>query len=129
MKQEDKPLIGVVGEIFCRLNTFSNNELIRHLEAQGGECWLTGIGEWVLYTNEEAFRRHREEKTRFGKEWLKTYLTTRIMHSDEHALYKDFEHMFARRPEPAVPEVLRPRIRICRRKARWARWCSPPVAR
>jgi predicted nucleotide-binding protein (sugar kinase/HSP70/actin superfamily) len=106
VKQDDKPLIGVVGEIFCRLNTFSNNELIRHLEAQGAECWLTGIGEWVLYTNEEAFRRHREEKTRFGKEWLKTYLTTRIMHSDEHALYHDFEHMFARRPEPTVAEVL-----------------------
>jgi predicted nucleotide-binding protein (sugar kinase/HSP70/actin superfamily) len=107
VRQEDRPLIGVVGEIFCRLNTFSNNELIRHLEAQGGECWLTGVGEWVLYTNEEAFRRHREEKTRFGKEWLKTYLTTRIMHKDEHTLYKDFEHLFARHPEPTVPEVLR----------------------
>jgi predicted nucleotide-binding protein (sugar kinase/HSP70/actin superfamily) len=107
VKQEDRPLIGVVGEIFCRLNTFSNNELIRHIEAQGGECWLTGVGEWVLYTNEEAFRRHREERTRFGKEWLKTYLTTRVMHRDEHALHKDFEHIFARRPEPSVPEVLR----------------------
>ncbi len=106
VKQEDRPLIGVVGEIFCRLNTFSNNELIRHLEAQGAECWLTGIGEWVLYTNEEAFRRHREEKTRFGKEWLKTFLTTRIMHKDEHALYHDFEHIFAKRPEPSVAEVL-----------------------
>ena len=109
VKQEDRPLIGVVGEIFCRLNTFSNNDLIRHIEAQGGECWLTGVGEWVLYTNEEAFRRHREEKTRFGKEWLKTYLTTRIMHRDEHALARDFEHIFARRPEPSVPEVLRSR--------------------
>jgi predicted nucleotide-binding protein (sugar kinase/HSP70/actin superfamily) len=105
--QEDRPLIGVVGEIFCRLNTFSNNDLIRHIEAQGGECWLTGIGEWVLYTNEEAFRRHREEKTRFGKDWLKTYLTTRIMHRDEHALMRDFEHIFSRRPEPSVPEVLK----------------------
>jgi len=106
VEEEDRPLIGVVGEIFCRLNTFSNNELIRHIEAQGGECWLTGVGEWVLYTNEEAFRRHREEHTRFSKDWLGTYLTTRIMHRDEHVLYKDFEHIFAKRPEPTVPEVL-----------------------
>jgi len=106
-EQEERPLIGVVGEIFCRLNTFSNNELIRHLEAQGAECWLTGVGEWVLYTNEEAFRRHREEKTRFSKDWWTTFLTTRIMHMDEHALYKDFEHIFAKRPEPTVPEVLK----------------------
>ncbi len=70
VKDEDRPLIGVVGEIFCRLNTFSNNELIRHIEAQGGECWLAGVGEWVWYTNEEAFRRHREEKRRVSKEWL-----------------------------------------------------------
>ena len=42
VRDEDRPLIGVVGEIFCRLNTFSNEELIRHIEAQGGECWLAG---------------------------------------------------------------------------------------
>ncbi len=52
VKDEDRPLIGVVGEIFCRLNTFANNELIRHIEAQGGECWLAGVGEWVWYTND-----------------------------------------------------------------------------
>jgi predicted nucleotide-binding protein (sugar kinase/HSP70/actin superfamily) len=106
VNEEDRPLIGVVGEIFCRLNTFSNNELIRHIEAQGGECWLTGIGEWVLYTNNEAFRRLREEKRRVSKEWLRTFLTYRIMHKDEKALMKDFEHIFARRPEPRVDEVL-----------------------
>jgi predicted nucleotide-binding protein (sugar kinase/HSP70/actin superfamily) len=106
VKQEDRPLIGVVGEIFCRLNTFSNNELLRHIEAQGGECWLTGIGEWVWYTNKEAFRRHTEEKTRFTKPWLRTYITARLMHGDEKALMKDFEHYFSRRPEPHVDEVL-----------------------
>jgi predicted nucleotide-binding protein (sugar kinase/HSP70/actin superfamily) len=106
VKREDRPLIGVVGEIFCRLNTFSNNDLIRHIEAQGGECWLAGIGEWVWYTNEEAFRRHREEKSRFTKEWLRTLLTSRIMHGDEKVLYKDFKETFARRPEPHVHEVL-----------------------
>jgi predicted nucleotide-binding protein (sugar kinase/HSP70/actin superfamily) len=107
VREEDRPLIGVVGEIFCRLNTFSNNELIRHIEAQGGECWLTGIGEWVWYTNEEAFRRHREEKHRFSKEWLRTFITSRLMHRDEKALLEDFEAVFKRRPEPHVSEVLK----------------------
>ena len=32
------PLIGVVGEIFCRLNTFSNEDLIRKLEGYGAEA-------------------------------------------------------------------------------------------
>jgi predicted nucleotide-binding protein (sugar kinase/HSP70/actin superfamily) len=106
VKKEDRPLIGVVGEIFCRLNTFANNELIRHIEAQGGECWLAGVGEWVWYTNAEAFRRHREEKRRFRKEWLKTLLTARIMHSDEKALMEDFQEVFAHHPEPHIHQVL-----------------------
>ncbi|NLV71101.1 MAG: hypothetical protein GXY46_00645 [Actinobacteria bacterium] len=106
VENEDRPLIGVVGEIFCRLNTFSNNDLIRHIEAQGGECWLTGVGEWVWYTNAEAFRRHREDKQRLRKAWLKTFITSRIMHRDERALLKGFEDIFARRPEPHVSEVL-----------------------
>jgi predicted nucleotide-binding protein (sugar kinase/HSP70/actin superfamily) len=106
VREEDRPLIGVVGEIFCRLNTFANNELIRHIEAQGGECWLAGVGEWVWYTNAEAFRRHREEKRRMSKDWLRTFITARIMHSDEKALMEDFHDVFAHHPEPHVNEVL-----------------------
>lgn len=106
VKDEDRPLIGVVGEIFCRLNTFANNDLIRHIEAQGGECWLAGVGEWVWYTNEEAFRRHREEKRRMSRDWLKTFITSRIMHGDEEALMEDFHDVFAHHKEPHVTEVL-----------------------
>lgn len=105
-KKEDRPVIGVVGEIFCRLNTFANNELIRHVEAQGGECWLAGVAEWVWYTNREAFRRLREERRRLSKEWLKTFITARIMHQDEKALLADFADIFARRPDPHIDEIL-----------------------
>lgn len=106
VKDEDRPLIGVVGEIFCRLNTFANNELIRHIEAQGGECWLAGVSEWLWYTNEEAFRRYREEKRRVSKDWLKTFITSRIQHIDEKALLEDLHDVFAHHPEPHVTEVL-----------------------
>ena len=107
VNKEDRPLIGVVGEIFCRLNTFANNELIRHIEAQGGECWLAGVGEWLWYTNEEAFRRYREENRRVSKDWLKTFITSRVQHLDEKALMADFHDVFAHHPEPHVTEVLR----------------------
>ena len=46
-----KPLIGVVGEIFCRLNTFSNYDAVRKIEAHGGEAWMSDVSEWVWYTN------------------------------------------------------------------------------
>jgi predicted nucleotide-binding protein (sugar kinase/HSP70/actin superfamily) len=105
-RQEERPLIGVVGEIFCRLNTFANNEVLRHIEAQGGECWLAGVAEWVWYTNDEAFRRLREEKRQFSKEWLKNFLTARVMRKDEEALVDDFKGVFAHHRDPHVHEIL-----------------------
>ncbi len=105
-RDEDRPLIGVVGEIFCRLNTFSNDELIRRIEAQGGECWLAGVGEWLWYTNAEQFRRFREEKRRASKDWLKAMITTRIMHKDEDALMDDFGDVFEGYGDPHVGEII-----------------------
>jgi predicted nucleotide-binding protein (sugar kinase/HSP70/actin superfamily) len=106
VRTEDRLLIGVVGEIFCRLNTYSNEDLIRRIEAQGGECWLAGVAEWLWYTNEERFRRYREEKRRVSKEWLKTYLTAHIQRKDEEALFELFEDVFHGYEEPHVTELL-----------------------
>src|ERR1019366_3376113 len=51
-----RPLIGIVGEIFCRMNSFSNQDLIRRLEEYGAEAWLAGFGEWVWYADAEELR-------------------------------------------------------------------------
>lgn len=64
------PLIGVVGEIFCRLNTFSNEDLVRRLEEYGGEAWLSDITEWVWYTNSENFRKLRLNGRLISKDGL-----------------------------------------------------------
>ena len=58
------PLIGVVGEIFCRLNTFSNEDLIRKLESYGAEACLSHISEWVEYTNNEAETQAAPDRAR-----------------------------------------------------------------
>ncbi len=102
-----RPLIGVVGEIFCRQNTFSNFDLIRVVEEQGGECWLADIGEWVWYTDDEQRRRLIETKRRFSKDNAYRYLKSRIMRSDEHALYGPFHDDFVGYEEPEdVGQVL-----------------------
>lgn len=51
LPSRDRLKIGVVGEIFCRLNTFSNDDVVRKIEKLGGEVQLSGIGEWVWYSN------------------------------------------------------------------------------
>ena len=45
-----KPLVGVVGEIYVRCNTFANEDVVGAIEKFGGEAWLTPISEWILYT-------------------------------------------------------------------------------
>jgi len=100
------PLIGVVGEIFCRLNTFSNEDLIRKLESYGAECCLSHIGEWVSYTNNEAKRKLRLRGRNISWEMAKTFIRTHIQHADEEALIAPFEDDFAGYEEPPIEEIL-----------------------
>jgi predicted nucleotide-binding protein (sugar kinase/HSP70/actin superfamily) len=100
------PLIGVVGEIFCRLNTFSNEDLIRKLEGYGAECCLSHIGEWVSYTNAEAKRKLRLRGRNISWEMAKTFIRTHIQHADEEALIAPFKDDFAGYEEPPIEEVL-----------------------
>ena len=51
LQKQEKPLIGVVGEIFVRSHKFSNENLIKKVEALGGEVWLAPVEEWLYYVN------------------------------------------------------------------------------
>ncbi|MCS7215290.1 MAG: acyl-CoA dehydratase activase [Thermodesulfovibrio sp.] len=55
--KEKKPLIGIVGEIFVRSHSFSNENLIKKLESLGAEVYLTPIEEWIHYVNKMALRK------------------------------------------------------------------------
>lgn len=103
----EAPLIGVVGEIFCRLNTFSNEDLIRKLESYGAECALSHITEWVFYTNAEQERKLRLRGRALSFEMVKARLRSHIQEADEHALMAPFHEDFEGYEEPPVQEVLR----------------------
>jgi len=100
------PLIGIVGEIFCRLNTFSNEDLVRRLEEFGAEAWLSDISEWVWYTNSERFRKLKMTGRLVSLEGLGAWVRDRIQHRDEHALMEPFREEFAGFEEPDIYEVL-----------------------
>ena len=50
VKKIKKPLIGVVGEIFVRNHPYSNNEIIKEVEALGGEVEIPPFAEWPFHT-------------------------------------------------------------------------------
>ena len=100
------PLIGVVGEIFCRLNTFSNEDLVRKLENYEAEAWVSDIVEWLAYTNAEHARKLRLEGKGWSLEMGKALLRRRIQETDEHALLAPWGEDFAGYEEPPIETVL-----------------------
>ena len=100
------PVIGIVGEIFCRLNTFSNEDLVRSLEAYGAEAWVSDLVEWIWYTNSEHFRKLKLSGRIWTTEALAAWVRQRVQKRDEHVLLLPFEEDFAGREEPDIYEVL-----------------------
>lgn len=98
--------IGVVGEIFCRLNNFSNDDLVRKLEGYGAEGRLSDIAEWIAYTNTEVARKLRMVGKGVSLSMLKEKLRAHVQHADEHALGKPFHEDFVGYEEPPIDEIL-----------------------
>jgi predicted nucleotide-binding protein (sugar kinase/HSP70/actin superfamily) len=102
-----KPLIGVVGEIFCRLNDFSNSYLVRRFEEAGAEVWMNDIAEWIWYTNVGQLESLKLYGRQFSMEALGAHVRTHIQHHDEHELQELFREDFRGYEEPRkVQEVL-----------------------
>ncbi len=96
----ERLFIGIQGEIFCRLNDFSNDDLIRHLEACGGEAWLSDVSEWVWYCNSEQRRSLCGSGRRISFAMLGARLRDHIQHGDEAALRAPFAKDFVGYEEP-----------------------------
>ncbi|MFP4054557.1 MAG: hypothetical protein ACLFV7_11920, partial [Phycisphaerae bacterium] len=108
--EKGRPLIGVVGEIFCRLNTFSNYDAVRKIEQHGGEVWLSDVTEWVWYTNWSQQELLRRDGKRFSLGMLGAKIKNAIQHADEQKLLKVVEEDFEGIEEPhdVYEQVLKP---------------------
>ncbi len=102
-----RPLIGIVGEIFCRLNHFSNSELVSRLEEAGAEVWMNDISEWIWYVNADEFRAFRVAGKRMSVELFAAWVRKHFQHQDERDLLELFSKDFRGYEEPEdVREVL-----------------------
>ena len=101
-----KPLIGVVGEIYCRLDAFANAELIRRIEKFGGEVWLASISEWVWYTNFYQQDELRVKGKSLSFEMLGTIIRSQFQQRDEHIFFAPLQHRFEGYEEPKKIDIL-----------------------
>lgn len=105
--KKSKPLIGIVGEIYCRLNEFSSEYLVNKIEEFGGEVWMTDVGEWVWYTTDEQIQRLSRTGKKISRAMLEAQIKMRILKHDEHYLMQPLKEDFRGYEEPhSIREVL-----------------------
>jgi predicted CoA-substrate-specific enzyme activase len=86
---DGRPWIGLIGEVFVRTHSYSNQQLIRRLEALGGSVWLAPLTEWLSYVN-----INQQEDAVQGRQWsevLRLKMIDRVMRNDEHRLARHWE--------------------------------------
>ncbi|MFH0774396.1 MAG: acyl-CoA dehydratase activase [bacterium] len=99
-----RPVIGLVGEFFVRSHSFSNEDIVKKLEALGLEVWSAPVNEWFLYRN---FRRNMHSKI-FG-DWsslLETTIKNWVQVKDEHKLSHPFCGSLETINEPSTDKIL-----------------------
>jgi predicted CoA-substrate-specific enzyme activase len=105
MRNETKPLVGIVGEIYVRSNPFTNDYLVQAVERYGGEAWLTPITEWFLYTAQIQAWSASEGLNGLASRGL-SVLKNEFMKRDEHHWSAVAGPYLADRREPSMAEVL-----------------------
>jgi predicted nucleotide-binding protein (sugar kinase/HSP70/actin superfamily) len=95
-------LVGVVGEVFCRLNAYANAGVVDELERQGAEVRPSGACELLDYCAETEMQALRAAGLRWSTAMVMTRLRTAILRRDRRML----EQPFAPHREPETAELL-----------------------
>jgi predicted CoA-substrate-specific enzyme activase len=96
----ERPRLGIVGEIYVRSNPFSNDNIIRRIEALGGEVVIPPMSEWINYTTYVRKRRNWR-RSRYGHV-VQDVLREHLQHYLESRVYRTF----GRRTDPSPQSLL-----------------------
>jgi predicted CoA-substrate-specific enzyme activase len=91
-RDEERPLVGVVGEFYVRLHEGANQDIIRKIEKAGGEAWLAPMTEFFGYANLIshilAFERWRDTLAwKELRDAVNRWVLHRLARQNEHKLY------------------------------------------
>ncbi len=103
---QDKPLVGVVGEIYVRNNPFCNENVVEVIEECGGEAWVAPLSEWFLYTSytQQWAAKRNGLKDLVGQ--AKSILLNQFMFRGERKWMKIAGPILADRHEPDIAATL-----------------------
>lgn len=107
VRQEERPLIGIVGEIYIRANDYGNSHLIRLVEGLGGEVRVAPVCEWLYYTNRKKAQDSRERRELF--KLINVWLEDLWQHHGEREVGQRFTGLLPvpELREPPVSQIIR----------------------
>jgi len=100
----DRPLVGIVGEIYVRCNAFCNQDLVRVIEEAGGEAWLAPMSEWMFYTTHMETYLRQDQMT--VREKLGVKIKNHFVEEDERFWSDLCDPILADRREPPITATL-----------------------
>jgi predicted nucleotide-binding protein (sugar kinase/HSP70/actin superfamily) len=103
-RRQRRPWIGIVGEIYLRANPFTNQEIVRQVEALGGRVWMAPMMEWFYFSLWGTQMRARQAGN-LGA-WLKAVLTEWVQRYDEHRLLRPVQKYLTYPHEAPVGELM-----------------------
>jgi predicted nucleotide-binding protein (sugar kinase/HSP70/actin superfamily) len=93
LRNEVRPLVGVVGEFYVRLRDLANQDVLRQLESLGAETWLAPLTEFFSYANYIGMTLMENRLRDSGFSWKKWMLlqsrrlNARLAAATEHELF------------------------------------------
>ena len=114
-----KPLIGVVGEIYVRSHRASNGGLIRLLERYGAEVVSASITEWVHFIVYDLMQRERRDASHalrqgdlraaraHGKGWLRQRITLTYQELQASRAYRRVTRHLSIHPDHRIARIER----------------------
>ncbi|MDD5093309.1 MAG: acyl-CoA dehydratase activase [Dehalococcoidia bacterium] len=102
--QPRRPLVGINGEIFLRMNTFSNSDLARTCEDAGLEVVVSPFSEWMNY----LAHRNIEDgiKDRDIRKTTRGYIKSMVQRYDEKTVVNKFAP-YIEVEDPKIKDLLR----------------------
>lgn len=106
IRQEERPVIGIAGDIYTRQNPFANNKLYQRLEELGCEVWPSPF---LIDEIDFSFSREFYEKLSSGnlKETLKYAGLNWLKETKKRQVVKKLEFLDLKTKEPGFEEIVR----------------------
>ena len=87
-----------------RSHSFGNQNIIKRIEALGGEVWRAPVGEWILYCTNRYISNSKKDKKYL--DLLDGYMQDIIQKKDEHRLHEPFKDTFVHGEDTTTAEIL-----------------------